>query len=111
MPMTEEERKAAMRLMQMNPQLTPEQALAAVRRMPEGERVVEGTRGVEPMQQGPAIGTVAGDRPQVTTGLLGQGGMQPQQQQQRQPGGMSAGQCSAMGGVMRGDMCIIKVTH
>ena len=109
MPMTEEERKAAMRLMQMNPQLTPEQALAAVRRMPEGERVVEGTRGVEPMQQGSAMGTMPGDVPQVTPGLLGQGGgVQPQPPQ---AGGMSAAQCSQMGGVMRGNMCIIKVTQ
>jgi len=105
--LTEEQKRMAQQLMQMNPGMSPEEAINAVRSMPPGAMTGEGTRGITPPQQGPAMGQVPGDVPQVSPGLLGPGGnVGPRPQPQ---GGMSPADCAQLGGSVQGGACVIPI--
>ena len=100
--------KIAQGIMRAYPSMSPEQALQEASKMSQGA-MSEGFTGGQARQagmlgnkaqqqfnarQGPALGSVAGDVPQVSTGLLGPQGMQPRQQQQICPTCQGTGKVS-----------------
>lgn len=94
--------------------MSEQEAIKAVMSMPSGAFVNEGAndRMDAPLQsrsmapQGPAFGSVAGDNPQVSAGVLTPQGIQPRQQQQ---GGISPSECAQMGGSIQGGACVIPM--
>ena len=68
--LTNEQIAMVAQLMSMNPGLSEADAIAAVKRMSGGELGMEGTTGVTPPTAGPTMGTMPGDVPQVTPGLM-----------------------------------------
>ena len=99
--LTKEQEMMAQQLMQMNPGMSPQEAIQNVLNMSQGELGMENTRGLTPPPQGPEFGTVPGDIPigtpmegnvqyqsvpndaVGTPGSLGPNGLfQPQAQQQ-----------------------------
>lgn len=112
--LTQEQIQMIAKLMNQNPGLSEQDALQAVLGMPPGAFVNEGANGRmdAPLRsrsmapQGPAFGSVAGDNPQVGTGVLTPQGMQPRPQPQ---GGMSPSACAQMGGSVQGGACVIPM--
>jgi len=103
--LTREQEMMAQQLMQMNPGMSPQEAIQNVLNMSPGEMVQEGTQGVP---QGTPMGAVPGDIPQVTPGLLGPGGNfqpQPQQPQAPQQGHPMCGP----GTTFNGTQCVLGV--
>ena len=124
--LTREQEMMAQQLMQMNPGMSPQEAIQNVLNMSQGELGMENTRGLTPPPQGPEFGTVSGDipigtpmpgqtrapGPVGTPGLLGpQGDFQPggalQQREQlpQTPPKSVAQLCAESGGTLAGGMC------
>ena len=75
--LTEEQLRMVAQIMNQNPGISEQQAIQAVMGMPPGAMTGEGTQGVP---QGPALGQVPGDVPQVNPGLMTPQGIQPRPQ-------------------------------
>ncbi len=101
--LTEEQLRMVAQIMNQNPGISEQQAIQAVMGMPPGAMTGEGTQGVP---QGPALGQVPGDVPQVNPGLMGPQGIQPRPQPQ---GGVSPAQCQQMSGSVQGNACVIPI--
>jgi hypothetical protein len=98
--LTEEQLRMVAQIMNQNPGISEQQAIQAVMGMPPGAMTGEGTQGVP---QGPALGQVPGDVPQVNPGLMTPQGIQPRPQAPQShpmcgPGTVFNGQQCVLGG-------------